>query len=892
MPETQTFQELVYAGDFSTGQLAAAGVALLLIIALLFWRESSRTSRWIMLLTALRVLAVLTVLWMLAGPTIITTTRHSRPRSIGILVDTSASMGVVDPATEAAAAVRWAAAQRAGPAASVLVDTDGAAAVLTAARDRAVRLSQACRSSGKVSGAQALAGQMQKLLQTATGHLERAWERLRGQDGAGEFGRVLTKLKDTAQPRVESLVADLQAGRLLLDRDGPRRLQELAGLLHGLAQRLTHAADELAGKFAGPANTSMARSVRDSAAQSRVEKVAACLRRAQESWLEAQQTDLAAAMEQISRDAAFELVEAVVLFSDGRHNADRDPRKMVVAASGLPLLVVPVGNTQPLRDVILHHANAPRAVFKNDKIIIDATVDAYGYKGQELEVELIRRDHDKVIDRRKFEVVSDSFTRKVTFNHKADQMGKEKLVIRVRALPGERVAENNSAFISVDVIEDEISVLLIDQIPRWEYRYLRRLLERAKYVKFTRLLLEPRQGGRPAEGTGLPTDLDAWSRHRVVILGDVGPSVLTEAYQEMLAQYVARRGGTLVIIAGRLAMPAAYRGMKLERLLPVNAVGRHVDDSAGFGLFLTADGRSLPSLQIDDDALVSEQRWREISRRLPVYSLSRYSVAKPIARVLIGALPRRAEAESHANPKRCFLCWQYYGKGRVVYLAAPITYQLRLRRGDRHHQRFWAQLLRWAVAREMSGGSRTVRLTTDKTRYERTDTVLATVQLSELRGGAVTGAAPRVVAYHHEDIVTSVALAEDEEIAGLYRGELKKLPPGSIVLEVAGAQIQSLLAAEGFGKPVRAIITVDPHRSMELRNTRCNLPMLNQLAQSSGGMVVPPTALGPVLSQLDLSPRVSEKVAKRPLWNRWAALWVFLGCLAVEWVVRKLVGLA
>ena len=59
----------------------------------------------------------------------------------------------------------------------------------------------------------------------------------------------------------------------------------------------------------------------------------------------------------------------------------------------------------------------------------------------------------------------------------------------------------------------------------------------------------------------------------------------------------------------------------------------------------------------------------------------------------------------------------------MIYFAAPVTYQLRYQNGDLYHHRFWGQLLRWAIAREMSTGSKTdIRLLTDKTTYNKGDT--------------------------------------------------------------------------------------------------------------------------------------------------------------------------
>ena len=80
--------------------------------------------------------------------------------------------------------------------------------------------------------------------------------------------------------------------------------------------------------------------------------------------------------------------------------------------------------------------------------------------------------------------------------------------------------------------------------------------------------------------------------------------------------------------------------------------------------------------------------------------------------------------------------------------------------------------------------------------------------------------------------------------------------------------------------------------TLEMRNTRCNLALLSQIAQRTGGAVLTPTGLEAALSHLEFSPEVSETVSQQPLWTRWIILWIFIGLLTLEWGVRKLLGMA
>jgi hypothetical protein len=227
-----------------------------------------------------------------------------------------------------------------------------------------------------------------------------------------------------------------------------------------------------------------------------------------------------------------------------------------------------------------------------------------------------------------------------------------------------------------------------------------------------------------------------------------------------------------------------------------------------------------------------------------------------------------------------------------VYLSAPVTYQLRYRQGDTFHHRFWGQLLRWTVARDLGEGSRTVRLSTDKSRYEQGEPAQASVRLRQLDGQPVTGASLQLSAVHEGKVAQEIPLREDVGRPGLYNGVLEQLPVGPIKLQVAGDRIKGLLALEKYERPIETTIHIDPSGMVELRHPLCNLPLLREIADASGGMIVPPTGLPAALKQLNLDPEVLENVTRRPLWNRWDLLAVFIGCLALEWSLRKFLGLS
>lgn len=343
-------------------------------------------------------------------------------------------------------------------------------------------------------------------------------------------------------------------------------------------------------------------------------------------------------------------------------------------------------------------------------------------------------------------------------------------------------------------------------------------------------------------------------------------------------------------------MPAAFQGEPLADLLPVERA-TNVFGQSGYGLKLTEEGRFQSALLVADSSSDSLSAWRSVYERFPVYELSDYCRPKSTARTLIEAVSSATgdvAAERHAGDaavEHAFLCWQRVGAGRVAYLAAPDTYRLRWRRGDRMHHRFWGQFLRWITAANAGTGSDFVRLQTDRTRYAAGEPVEVTAWLKDASGRPLSGETIEAEARSFNDEVKRIELTVDSDVPGRYFGTLDELPAGAYQVGLRGRAIDELVPHDDAAKPVQATITVRASDSIEMLNTQCNRPLLEQLAQITGGQVIPPTAISEVLALASFTPEVSERIERTPLWNRWSNLVLVLGCLFTEWVVRKAKGL-
>src|SRR5262249_36168674 len=145
-------------------------------------------------------------------------------------------------------------------------------------------------------------------------------------------------------------------------------------------------------------------------------------------------------------------------------------------------------------------------------------------------------------------------------------------VMRVVAKPvdGEVRKDNNSQPVYVNVADDKAKVLLVDGEPRWEFHYLWSLLQRDPQMKVESIVFQQPRLGRISEEEleklnnpklQWPSDPDALAGYDCIVLGDVNAQQLSAAERARLEKYVSDRGGTLIIVAGKNAMPWAYRDL-------------------------------------------------------------------------------------------------------------------------------------------------------------------------------------------------------------------------------------------------------------------------------------------------------------------------------------------
>src|SRR5262249_25660325 len=139
----------------------------------------------------------------------------------------------------------------------------------------------------------------------------------------------------------------------------------------------------------------------------------------------------------------------------------------------------------------------------------------------------------------------------------AGESGLLDLEFTLDPLPQERILGNNRLQRVVEVSSRRRRVLYIEGEPRWEYKFLRRALSGDPALELACMLRTTpgklyRQGVRSESelAAGFGEAIDALFEYDALILGSVEASAWTEAQQERMREFVATRGGSLLLLGG------------------------------------------------------------------------------------------------------------------------------------------------------------------------------------------------------------------------------------------------------------------------------------------------------------------------------------------------------
>lgn len=571
----------------------------------------------------------------------------------------------------------------------------------------------------------------------------------------------------------------------------------------------------------------------------------------------------------------------IVLISDGDWNEGLPPVQAAtkLRLKGIPVFSVPVGSTTRLPDIELLSLGAPTFGVAGKSVRIPFTIESTLPREYLTTVSLKTSDGDEV----KEEVrIAPMGRTSGSLLWKPTKTGDVTLTLEVPKHPDETLTDNNRLTAPIAIREEKLRVLVVESLPRWEYRYLRNALSRDPGVEVSCLLFHPGLskvgGGNKDYIKQFPAGLDELSKFDVVFLGDVGldDGQLTAEQCRLLKGLVEHQASGLVFMPGSQGRQFSLLETGLADLFPVV-----MDESqpGGWGsrtpghFELTELGRRSLLTSLADTPENNVEVWDD---------LPGFQWYAPVVRAKGGSEVLAVHKDaSNAHGRLPLLVTRTFGAGKVLFMGTDGAWRWRKGVEDKYHYRFWGQVVRWmAYQRNMVKGE-TMRLyySPDQPQVRQTLALHANVMERNGEPLAKGDVSARITAPSGK--TETVRFTSTGEEWGVFHGRFTAAEPGkhdvTLACKQTGATLETSIfvqgdSAERLGRPARPEV-------------------LEEIARVTHGKMLAPDKLDQLVQSLAGLPDPPSSIRRVQLWSHPVLAGSVIFLLGVFWIGRKIIGL-
>jgi hypothetical protein len=338
-------------------------------------------------------------------------------------------------------------------------------------------------------------------------------------------------------------------------------------------------------------------------------------------------TQIGKGLRQLADEAATLPIGGVVLLSDGSDNTGGiDLATMSeIRRRRLPVNTIGFGKEQLSDDVELDGLEVPSKALAGSRLPAQVTIRQNGFGGKR--ARLVLTGGGAVLASRDI-TLKDASEQVETIEFNAGKRGVKNIEARLDPLPGEQNTNNNHLTRVLAVDDARRRILYVEGEPRWEFKFLRRAVDDDAAVQVVSMLRTTqnkiyRQGiANPNElAEGFPSKPEELFEFQALILGSVEPAFFTATQQQMIKDFVDRRGGGLLFLGGRWALAdGGYNIPPFAELLPVNLPQRKNTFQRDFvAAELTEAGKNSLICRIEDDPEKSIQHWEVLPYLRAIY---------------------------------------------------------------------------------------------------------------------------------------------------------------------------------------------------------------------------------------------------------------------------------
>jgi uncharacterized membrane protein len=422
-------------------------------------------------------------------------------------------------------------------------------------------------------------------------------------------------------------------------------------------------------------------------------------------------TRIGDSLKQLSEETSDLPIGAVVLLSDGDDNTGGISADAINAlrARHIPVHTVGFGRERAEDDVELDDAAvAPRAL-ADSRLAAKITFHQRGYAGAKINLTVrdVSTGQGKALAARTITLGPDGNLQTETLMFDIGGAGARTLQIAAVPLAGEENTANNTLTRVVNVGSEPRRILYIEGEPRWEFKFIRQAEEDDRMVQIASMVRTSenkiyRQGiSDPKElASGFPSRPEDLFAYQGLIIGSVEAGYFNPGQQELIREFVDRRGGGLLLLGGQFSLAdGGWNASNLTDLFPTTlptqagTFHREADPRNGT-THTTAElapaGVDSIITRLVDDPAANAAKWKQLPYLMDYEDPG---TPKPGAAVLANMITPEGR-------KLPLLITENFGRGRSAIMATGGSWRWQMSSplGDTAHDLFWQQLLRWLIS--------------------------------------------------------------------------------------------------------------------------------------------------------------------------------------------------
>jgi len=496
-----------------------------------------------------------------------------------------------------------------------------------------------------------------------------------------------------------------------------------------------------------------------------------------------------------------------------------------------------------------------------------------------------------------------------------DKPGEVKVTMELVDGPKNQVSEQNDKIETyLTVTREGVRVLVISK-DGWELKGIRRALATDKRFDLVEVTRATEAAGTAEEAKQFNLEEQ---RYDVIVLGDVGPKVLTSVRSDILRQIrdmVRDKGVGLVMtggaysFAGTAGIPGAtgWRNTPIADILPVDLPAQPTDpvkEEGGISVVPTVGGMQHYVTRFSADKQKNQEAWDVLNTgylRLQGYN--------EMGRPKEGRAEVLARVNDPVNGKPLLVRMDASDKGRVLAFAASDTWlwtqpgpdQDNRRAPSDLHARFWKQMVLWLAHQDELEGNVYVRPEYRRLVVNGRQTIKMGVR--DKRGDEVPESSFKyVVVGEKEPVDMSKAKSAERDPKGGGRASFEAKVPGEYRVVVRGQATDA--NGEKIEDEATARYVVYPEVSDEMLRPAANPEFLLALENSANGTALDVARradrLPAFLEELKSNPPRMPGLKPKPYpeWRRDKQHWflptmliLFVAVLGTEWGLRRAWGM-